>query len=425
MFFSAAYPLMELGIDVILSTFNMNPDYFSSREKLYFQERMERMRIYPKCHDESITLNNSAVHIMAARLLAMSRLIEEKLRDIGARIKEMSPPERKEICLMLSSLPKDPWGIYSISRMLSLAGISRNSYYCYIGKDNYGMTVSARDDLEETDVRLAFEYKGYKKGVRMAYMLIPILTGRKIGLDRVRRIMRKCGMECGVRKASASRKAAEERILKYRKPDLLKRMFRLHRPNEVRITDVTYLKYGDNLEAYGSAMMDHVTGKLIAFIVSESNDVNLAKETLHGMDLFPCKDGGIIHSDQGSIYLSPEYQIEVEILGLRQSMSKKGNCWNNAPQESFFDHFKDECDYEGCHSIDELRNTIDEYSWYYNNERGLWDRKHMTPLKYEEYLLSLSDEEFEKYLEIEEKKYINMKAEAAKKAKERYKTLGV
>ena len=63
----------------------------------------------------------------------------------------------------------------------------------------------------------------------------------------------------------------------YGKPNLLRRMFRLYKPNEVRLTDVTYLKYGEGLKAYGSALIDPVTGMLIAFIVSENNDIELAK----------------------------------------------------------------------------------------------------------------------------------------------------
>ena len=424
-FFHAAYPLLEAGIDKVLSTFEMNPEHFSPRQKTYFIGRMEKSASSgERGHDPSV-INDTAIRIMMARMSVMNGLVEKKLRDIGARIKEMTPPERKEICLMVRGFPKDPGGIFTTGHILFLAGISRNSYYCYIGKESYGLAVSTRDALDEADVRQAFEYKGYKKGVRMVYMLIPILTGRKIGIDRVRRIMGKYGMDCGVRKANTSRQAAAERLAKYTKDDLLKRMFRLHRPNEVRITDVTYLEYGEDQKAYGSALMDPVTDMLIAFVVSDSNDLELAKETLRMMDSHPCLDGGIFHSDQGSLYLSPEFQKEVEKMGLRQSMSKRGNCWDNAPMESFFGHFKDECSYEGCKTTDELRKTIEDYAWYYNHERGMWGRKHLTPVKYEEYLLSLSEEAFDEYLETEKKKYDDMKEKAVKKAKKRYKTLGV
>ena len=88
-------------------------------------------------------------------------------------------------------MPKDPSGIITVDKMLELCGICRNSYYRYIRIEKHGLCTEARDAVDEPYVRLAFEYKNYKKGYRMVYMLIPILTGRKIGIDRVRRIMRK------------------------------------------------------------------------------------------------------------------------------------------------------------------------------------------------------------------------------------------
>ena len=239
--------------------------------------------------------------------------------------------------------------------------------------------------------------------------------------------MRKYEMKCPIRKPNGYRQSAAERMKEYRQPNLLQRMFRLHRPNEVRLTDVTVIECTNDFKAYGSALMDPVTGVLVAFEVSENNNLDLVLETLRKADKHPCQDGGIFHSDQGTLYLVPTFQAEVESLGYQQSMSKRGNCWDNAPQESFFGHFKDECrdKYELCGSIDELRKVAEDYAFYYNNERGQWCRNHMTPLEYEAYLISLSDEEFSAYMKKETRKYENMKEEAKLKAIERFKTLGV
>ena len=97
-------------------------------------------------------------------------------------------------------------------------------------------------------------------------------------------------------------------------------------------------------------------------------------------------------------------------------MSKKGNCWDNATQESFFGHFKDECIYASCKDIVELKKMVAEYEYYYNNERGMWDRGRMTPVEYETYLLSMNEDEFAKYLAQEEEKYQEMKEKAAELA---------
>ena len=71
-----------------------------------------------------------------------------------------------------------------------------------------------------------------------------------------------------------------------------------------------------------------------------------------------------------------------------QSMSRKGNCIDNAPTESFFGHFKDEVDYKDCTSFEELKTKTEEYINYYNNERQQWNLKKMTPVEYRNHLLT-------------------------------------
>ena len=208
------------------------------------------------------------------------------------------------------------------------------------------------------------EYKGFAKGSRQIYMMMPSLTGRHMGLKKIRRLMKICGVESSIRKPNNYRRG-HRRILETNvKPNLLKRRFRLHRPNEVRLTDVTCLNYGNGLRAYGSALLDPVTGMLIAFNVSDNNDLDLVRETLRLSDWRPCIDGGMLHSDQGVLYLSGIFQSDVESMGLKQSMSKRGNCQDNAPQESFFGHFKDECDYAACQTLEELKTRVAEYADY-------------------------------------------------------------
>lgn len=95
-----------------------------------------------------------------------------------------------------------------------------------------------------------------------------------------------------------------------------------------------------------------------------------------------------IHSDQGGHYTSPTFQKHVKKLGLGQSMSRRGNCWDNAPQESFFGHFKDEAYIKPCVTLEELKKEIKSYMTYYNNYRYQWDLKRMTPVQYRDHLLN-------------------------------------
>jgi putative transposase len=96
----------------------------------------------------------------------------------------------------------------------------------------------------------------------------------------------------------------------------------------------------------------------------------------------------ILHSNQGFHYTHPLFQKRVKKLKITQSMSLKGNCWDNAPMESFFGHFKDEVDYKECNSFIELKQMVDSNIEEYNNQRYQWGLKKMTPVQYRGHLLA-------------------------------------
>ena len=381
-------------------------------------------------HDWVLTMEPVPFDLQVAvnRFVAMRRLLDIKLAEIKDQFAEMTPPERKKLCETIAALPRDNTGEYSNYAIRDMIGISQTLYYKYLRNERYGMKKAEKKLNDVEAVRKVFEYKGFKKGSRQIYMLMPKIVGRKMGLKKIRRIMQENGMESDIRTPNAQKRAMEKYLRENRKPNLLDRRFRLYRPNQVRLTDVTYIDYGpkgkEKKRAYGSASIDPVTGKLIAFVVMDTNDQMLADATLREMDNYPCEFGGKFHSDQGSLYLMPDFQAKVIERGFDQSMSRRGNCWDNSPQESFFGHFKDECDYEVCESLDDLHDLIEGYKYYYNYERGMWDRLQMTPVAYEEYLSSLSEEEFQKYLDEEEVRYREMQAHSIERAKKRIKDLG-
>ena len=101
-------------------------------------------------------------------------------------------------------------------------------------------------------------------------------------------------------------------------------------------------------------------------------------------------DNVLIHSDQGFHYTNAQYRKLLQDNNVIQSMSRKGNCIDNAPMESFFGHLKDELDYKECKTFEELVEKIDKYIYYYNNERYQWSRNKMTPVEYRSHLLLAS-----------------------------------
>ena len=357
--------------------------------------------------------------IWVARINAMQALITEQFRIIGERFQEAPIHKKRSVCEGIAQLPRDTRGYYTTKRILGLTGISKSTYYALLNDENYGTSEKRKQCRDEEDIeviRQVVAYKGFEKGIRQVYMLLPKLTGQYFSIYRIRRLMNKYGIRTTIRRPSRNRKAMKELIARNKKVNLLMRRFRMHRPNEVRLTDVTYLDYGDDLRAYGSATIDPVTGRLVCFVISENNDLKLAMDTLEAMDVYPAKNGGILHSDQGILYMTDDFQAAVVERELNQSMSRRGNCWDNAPQESFFGHFKDECGYKECRTLEELRSKVDEYSVYYNHERGMWDKQRMTPVEFEKYLTEMDEDQFVAYLAEEEERYLEMKEKSAQRA---------
>lgn len=284
--------------------------------------------------------------------------------------------------------------------------------------------IESLDDIDEIDfqyIKKVMDYKGFKKGSRTIYMMLPGMCGVHFGRAKILRLMKKYGCVCAVRKERPELKTSKENLKNNRKPNLLKRRFRLARPNEILLTDVSYLKYSTNKTEYFSCIKDAVTGRIVNHVTSSANDLNLATDTIAFLD---STENTLFHSDQGTLYFNDEFQNKLKELGYEQSMSRRGNCWDNSSQESYFGHMKDECDFSKCSTPEDVKKKVDEYVYYYNYERPQWTRNKMTPVDYENYLNSMSDGEYSEYMEIEQEKYDKMMEKAGIKALKRAVELG-
>lgn len=159
------------------------------------------------------------------------------------------------------------------------------------------------------------------------------------------------------------------------------------------LTDITYLYYGPRRnKAYLSVMKDSFTNEILSYVLSDTIEIDFVLKTItqlldnHGSALKTSKT--IIHSDQCSHYTSYSFQKLLKENELRQSMSWRGNCWDNAPQESFFGHMKDEIDISKCMTFEDLKEKIDDYMDYYNNDRYQWDLAKLSPTEYDEYWIT-------------------------------------
>ena len=353
------------------------------------------------------------------RMKALEKLSKMHFDTIRKCLPSLAPEQKKVLCIWIRDLPHDRYD-YSIRSILKRVGISKSSYYSILSNDNYGMK-ERQDEIDFQHIRKVMDYKGFRKGTRTIYMMLPDICGVHFGRNKILRLMRKYNCICAIRRERTELKTNREILKNNRKPNLLKRRFRLARPGEILLTDVSYLKYGLNRTEYLSCVKDAVSGRVVSQITSSGNDLNLAMDTI---DILDTAEDAIFHSDQGSLYFNDQFQNRIKELGYRQSMSRRGNCWDNASQESFFGHMKDECDLSGCSTPEEVKEMIDNYVYYYNNERPQWTRNKMTPAEYEDYLNSLSDNEYSDYLQNEQEKYDKMMKKAREKALKRAVELG-
>ncbi len=170
--------------------------------------------------------------------------------------------------------------------------------------------------------------------------------------------------------------------------NLVQRKFREHGARKILLTDITYLPYNGTF-AYLSTIIDAFTKQVLSYVLSDNLKVDFVLLTVqqlvdtHGISL---SEETIIHSDQGVHYTSYKFIEIVNDAKLRQSMSRRGNCWDNAPQESFFGHMKDEIDITNCSTFDEVKAIVDDWIDYYNNERYQWGLAKLAPNEYYNYI---------------------------------------
>lgn len=164
----------------------------------------------------------------------------------------------------------------------------------------------------------------------------------------------------------------------------MNRRFDQQEPGKVFVTDITYLRTGSGQTVYLSCVKDIATREIMAHHVSKSLHMELVLHTTNKLaerlqgNIHP---EAMIHSDQGFHYTHPAYQTRIRETGMLQSMSRRGNCLDNAPMESFFGHLKDYVDYKLASDLDEVCAMVDAYIDYYNSERRQWKLQTMETTK--------------------------------------------
>ncbi|BDH60214.1 transposase [Lysinibacillus sp. PLM2] len=257
---------------------------------------------------------------------------------------------------------------------MEFAGIKRSTYYDTVKKMN-------RPD-PDADLKVEIQAIYNEHEGRYGYRRIRdelANRGKKVNHKKVQRIMKALGLKCLVRmKKYKSYKGTVGKIA----PNILDRNFKADAPNEKWVTDITEFKlFGEKL--YLSPVLDLFNGEIITYTIGSRPTYSLVSEMIEkALERLPEEHKLLMHSDQGWHYQMKQYRHALESRGIVQSMSRKGNCYDNSVMENFFGIMKSEFLYlKEFQSVEDFKMELENYINYYNTKRMKAKLK-MSPVQY-------------------------------------------
>lgn len=249
--------------------------------------------------------------------------------------------------------------------MCEFFGVSRAAYYAWQKRIEREDPDAAR--MQAVQAVFHASHKSY--GFRRITMQLQDKQGLRINHKAVLRLMRKLGIRSVARKLVPYRKI-EDLGTYHRYPNLLERDFTASAPNQKWVTDITYIRTQTGW-AFLSIIKDLFDGFIVGSILHGRNDLPLVLRTLQqAKETEKVTDGLILHSDQGMQYTSHAYHLLTSQYHITPSMSRRGNCWDNAPAENFFSHLKEEyLRHFPLPSFEQAQQLVAEYIHFYNYER--------------------------------------------------------
>lgn len=265
-----------------------------------------------------------------------------------------------------------------ISHLCRAAEVKRSSYYAYLKSSPAKLS---RDKAALEILIPIFEKSNRKAGIHMLGML---LRRRNIVFNhkKIARLKKEYGLITQIRKKDPYKHIPKISSSHKEIPNILNRDFYSPLPRHAYCTDMTYLFYGNSEKAYLSAVKDLATNEIVSFKLMRNPNVGSFIKQFD--DYF--KDhknlNPIIHSDQGYQYTHETMIVKLKELGVKQSMSRKGNCLDNAAIESFFGHFKDLLELKKCRSFEDVEKEVEKKITYYNYERPQRALNKKPPVEY-------------------------------------------
>ncbi len=262
---------------------------------------------------------------------------------------------------------------YPIWLLCEIANISRSSYYKYKNKP-----LNRNTNIQDLIIDI-YNKSSKRAGYRSIKLILRNQYSLRVNHKKIQRIMKENNIQSIVRKKY--KKPKEQAIIK---ENLLNRDFKASKPGEKLVTDITYIPTQRTM-TYLCTVIDLFNNEPVAWNTSNTQDQNLTIDTIKILSEKMNLEGSIIHSDQGVQYTSKAYVELLKKLQVTQSMSRKGNCWDNAKAESFFSHFKCETIHvmgRKIKDLNDMEQITKEYMDYYINFRPQQNLEGMSPSIY-------------------------------------------
>ena len=258
--------------------------------------------------------------------------------------------------------------------------VSRSGYYAWLKRPP---SKRAREEGRlEAEIKAAHERTRRTCGPERLQRDLAA-HGVKVGVFRIRRIRKKLGIRCKqIKKFKATTDSTHSLPVA---PNLLGRHFEAEAPNQVWVSDITYIPTDEGW-LYCAAHKDLWNGEIVGYALGSRITKDLVEKSLLRAAAAKRPPEGLIHhSDRGSQYCSPHFQKLIARLGMRPSMSRRGNCWDNAPMESFWGTMKNELVHQKRYKTrDEAIKEITEYiEIFYNRQRRQKRLGYLSPAAYE------------------------------------------
>jgi transposase InsO family protein len=270
---------------------------------------------------------------------------------------------------------------FPVGAMCRWLDVSRSGYYAWSKRRASGSRRTNDDVALLVAIRAVHRQHKQRYGSPRIHRELRA-QGRRVGRKRVERLMRRDGLRA--RQPRRFVITTDSRGTKAAAPNRLQRDFRVGRPGRAWVGDVTFLPTVMGW-LYLAVLIDVGSRRVVGWATSRKNDTALALAALRqALSHRRVRRRLVHHTDRGSPYASLEYQMTLRKHGIVPSMSRKGDCWDNAVAESFFSTLKCELDFSLRMSVGETQRAVGEYiDGYYNTERLHSTLGYITPAAHE------------------------------------------